>query len=49
MEGNKNLTLALVWQMMKAYTLSLLAQVSYSRIYSVQPLKKHANHQYQNY
>jgi len=28
MEGNKNLTLALVWQMMKAYTLSLLAQLN---------------------
>ena len=28
MEGNKNLTLALVWQMMRAYTLSLLAQVT---------------------
>ena len=27
MDGNKSLTLALVWQMMRAYTLSLLAQV----------------------
>lgn len=28
MEGNKVLTLALVWQMMRAYTLSLLAQLN---------------------
>jgi len=28
MEGNKSLTLALVWQMMRAYTLSLLAQLN---------------------
>ena len=28
MDGNKSLTLALVWQMMRAYTLSLLAQVN---------------------
>ena len=29
MDGNKSLTLALVWQMMRAYTLSLLAQVPF--------------------
>jgi len=28
MEGNKTLTLALVWQLMKAYTLSLLSQLN---------------------
>ena len=28
MEGNKTLTLALIWQLMRAYTLSLLSQVS---------------------
>jgi len=28
MDGNKSLTLALVWQMMRAYTLSLLAQLN---------------------
>ena len=27
-EGNKTLTLALVWQLMRAYTLSLLAKLS---------------------
>ena len=27
MDGNKTLTLALVWQLMRAYTLSLLSQV----------------------
>ena len=27
MEGNQTLTLALVWQLMRAYTLSLLSQV----------------------
>ena len=27
MEGNKTLTLALIWQLMRAYTLSLLSQV----------------------
>jgi hypothetical protein len=27
MDGNRSLTLALVWQMMRAYTLSLLSQV----------------------
>jgi hypothetical protein len=30
MEGNRVLTLALIWQMMRAYTLSLLAQVNLS-------------------
>ena len=29
MEGNKTLTLALIWQLMRAYTLSLLSQVGY--------------------
>ena len=28
MDGNKMLTLALIWQLMRAYTLSLLSQVS---------------------
>ena len=28
MEGNQTLTLALVWQLMRAYTLSLLAKLS---------------------
>ena len=28
MEGNKTLTLALVWQLMRAYTLSLLSQLN---------------------
>ena len=27
MEGNKTLTLALIWQLMRAYTLALLSQV----------------------
>ena len=35
MEGNKNLTLALVWQMMRAYTLSLLSQVYFHYIWIV--------------
>ena len=30
MEGNKTLTLALIWQLMRAYTLSLLSQVGSS-------------------
>ena len=30
MEGNKTLTLALIWQLMRAYTLSLLSQVDSS-------------------
>jgi plastin-3 len=28
LEGNKTLTLAIIWQLMRAYTLSLLSQVS---------------------
>jgi hypothetical protein len=28
MEGNKTLTLALVWQLMRAYTLSLLSKLN---------------------
>ena len=28
MEGNKTLTLAILWQLMRAYTLSLLSQVT---------------------
>ena len=28
MEGNKTLTLALVWQLMRAYTLALLSQLN---------------------
>ena len=28
MEGNRTLTLALVWQLMRAYTLALLAQLN---------------------
>ena len=35
MEGNKTLTLAILWQLMRAYTLSLLSQVTVLSSFSV--------------
>ena len=35
MDGNKTLTLALIWQLMRAYTLSLLSQVTILSSFSV--------------